>query len=229
MQHQLSGCHSACAGCAEGTWFALNQVIRSRAIALVAEKARVRVTQVTRVTVWGNNSQYAYVDLHKGTGRRTARGRGDRRSHVGQDVFEPAVVDQGREIVRRRGTTPAGSIAQAILATIRSIMTPTPLEQSFGAGVVSDGSYDVPRRLVFGFPLVTADGRTRTIPREHYLDVQPASGSPGMSPSWSSKPWQSHTCWERRETIRVGSYVKKGWLQCRRSGPILCPSGSYLS
>ena len=44
-------------------WFALNQVIRSRAIAMVAEKARVPVTQVTRLTVWGNNSETAYVDL----------------------------------------------------------------------------------------------------------------------------------------------------------------------
>ena len=44
-------------------WFALNQVFRSRAISLVAEKARVPVTQVTRLTVWGNNSETAFVDL----------------------------------------------------------------------------------------------------------------------------------------------------------------------
>ena len=46
-------------------WFALNQVVRSRAIAMVADKARVPVTQVTRLTVWGNNSENAYVDLQK--------------------------------------------------------------------------------------------------------------------------------------------------------------------
>ena len=32
--------------------------------------------------------------------------------------------------------------------------------------------YEVPRGLVFGFPLLTADGKTWTIPRGHYLDAQ---------------------------------------------------------
>ena len=44
-------------------WFALNQHIRMRAIAMVAAKTGAPVTQVTRVTVWGNNSETAYVDL----------------------------------------------------------------------------------------------------------------------------------------------------------------------
>ncbi|HZW32655.1 MAG TPA: hypothetical protein VFF52_18225, partial [Isosphaeraceae bacterium] len=38
------------------------------------------------------------------------------------------------------------------------------------AAVVSDGSYEVPRGLVFGFPLVTADGQTWTIAQNQYLD-----------------------------------------------------------
>ena len=75
--------------------------------------------------------------------------------------------------MKRTGETPAGSTAHAILATIRSITTPTPFEHWFGAGVASDGSYyEVPRGLVFGFPLQSADGRSWTIPREHYLDAQ---------------------------------------------------------
>ena len=68
------------------------------------------------------------------------------------------------------GATPAGSIAHAILTTIRAITTPTAFEHWFGAGVVSDGSYGVPRGLVFGFPLLTADGKTWSIAQGHYLD-----------------------------------------------------------
>ncbi len=44
-------------------WFALNQVFRMRAIAMVAGKVGVPVNQVTRLTVWGNNSETAFVDL----------------------------------------------------------------------------------------------------------------------------------------------------------------------
>ena len=65
---------------------------------------------------------------------------------------------------------PAGSIAQAILGTVRSIMTPTPFERWFNAGVVSDGSYEVPRGLVFSFPLFTADGKDWSIVPNYYLD-----------------------------------------------------------
>ena len=62
-------------------------------------------------------------------------------------------------VIELRGATPAGSTAQAILGTVRSITTPTPFERRFGASVVSDGSYGVPRGLIFGFPLRTEDGR----------------------------------------------------------------------
>jgi len=154
-------------------WFALNQVIRSRAIAMVADKARVPVTQVTRLTVWGNNSENAYVDLQNARiGELPAvQVIGD--PNWSHQVFDRALADQFREIVRWSGETPAGSTAHAILATIRAITTPTPFKHWFGAGVASDGSYyEVPRGLVFGFPLLTADGKTWTIPREHYLDAQ---------------------------------------------------------
>ncbi len=154
-------------------WFALNQVIRSRAIAMIAAKARVPVTQVTRLTVWGNNSENAYVDLQNARiGVLPAvQAIGD--PNWSHEVFDRALADEFRGIVQRTGETPAGSTAHAILATIRAITTPTPFEHWFGAGVVSDGSYyEVPRGLVFGFPLATGDGRSWKIPREHYLDAQ---------------------------------------------------------
>ena len=151
-------------------WFALNQMIRSRAAVMVAEKAGVPVTQVTRLTVWGNNSELAYVDLHN------ARIGNHPALPVIHDpdwcrnVLEPAIAGRFRQILQLTGETPAGSTAQAIICTIRAITTPTPFEHWFGAGVLSDGSYEIPRGLVFGFPLLTADGKTWTIPKGHYLD-----------------------------------------------------------
>jgi hypothetical protein len=40
----------------------------------------------------------------------------------------------------------------------------------FCAGVVADGSYEVPHGLVFGFPLTTWDGKTWSIVPSCYLD-----------------------------------------------------------
>ena len=70
-------------------WFALNQVIRSRAIAMVAEKAGVPVNQVSRLTVWGNNSESAYVDLQNCANRRMSRSPVDRRSELEPRRFRP--------------------------------------------------------------------------------------------------------------------------------------------
>ena len=154
----------------EERWFALTQVIRMRAVGLIAERVGVPASQVSRVTVWGNNSENAYIDLYPARiGDRPALEVIDDSGWV-RDVLGQTIANRGREIYQSRGTMPAGSIAQAILSTIWSIVTPTPFERWFSAAVVSDGHYGVPRGLVFGLPLVTADGKTWKIVHGHYLD-----------------------------------------------------------
>jgi malate dehydrogenase len=151
-------------------WFALNQVIRMRATGLIAEKAGVPPSEVSRIVIWGNNSESALIDLHAARiGDRPALEVIGDPDWVKNDLV-PTVANRAREIFELRGTMPAGSIAQAILNTIRSIVTPTAFGHRIAAAVVSDGSYEVPRGLVFGFPLVTADGQTWTIAQNQYLD-----------------------------------------------------------
>ncbi len=139
-------------GVPESHWFALTQVIRMRVTALVAEKLGVPPSQIRRVAVWGNNSESAYIDLNAAMVE-------DRPAlDVIQDPqwvsnLGSTIARRTEEIYRLAGMMPAGSIAQAILGTVRSITSPTPYGRVFSAGVVSDGSYDVPRGLVFGFPL----------------------------------------------------------------------------
>jgi malate dehydrogenase len=150
-------------------WFALNQVIRMRAISLIAEKVGVPASQVSRVAIWGNNSESAFIDLHCARiGERPALEAINDEDWVNH-VLRASIADRAQEIFQLSGIMPAGSIAQAILTTIRSIVTPTPFDHWFTAAVVSDGSYGVPRGLVFGFPLVTPDGKTWSIVDGCYL------------------------------------------------------------
>jgi malate dehydrogenase len=151
-------------------WFALNRLARMRATAMIAEKASVPVSQVNRVTVWGNHSEQIFVDLHNAfVGARPAY-------QVISDpdwprqVLEPAVARRESEVYRLRGATPAATAVQAILGTIRSITVPTPFGRRFGAAVHSEGAYGVPRGLVFGLPLRTEDGRSWSIVDGLYLD-----------------------------------------------------------
>jgi malate dehydrogenase len=151
-------------------WFALNQLSLLRAVGMISEKTGAPVSQISRVVVWGNNSKTAYIDL------RNARiGEKPALEVIGdpswaREIMEPHVVKRDREILAVRGSTPAGAVAQAILLTIRSITTPTPFGRWFPAGVISDGSYGVPRGLVFGFPLVTPDGQRWSIVDGLYVD-----------------------------------------------------------
>ncbi len=154
----------------ESHWFALTQVVRMRTVGLIAEKVGVPPERVKRVAVWGNNSESALIDLHPALiGDRPAL-EVINDAHWVEHVLGPSIAGRNDDIYRLRGAMPAGAIAQAILGTVRSIVTPTPFERWFCAGVVSDGSYEVPRGLIFGFPLTTADGQTWSIVPNCYLD-----------------------------------------------------------
>jgi malate dehydrogenase len=154
----------------EERWFALNRLDRMRATAMIAQKAGVPVARVNRVTVWGNHSERIYVDFHNAFIDDQPAGQIITDLAWVRGVLEPTVAHRERQIQQLRGATPAETAVQAILGTIRSISTPTPLRQRFGAAVISDGSYGVPRELVFGFPLRTEDGQSWSIVKGLYLD-----------------------------------------------------------
>jgi malate dehydrogenase len=144
-------------------WFAMTRLDQNRARALIAARAAVPVDQVNRVTAWGNHSPNVYPDFHNTfIGERPAYVVIRDEEWV-RKVFEPTVCNRGLRLLQTRGASPAGSAGQAILGTIRSLTSPTPFEQRFSIAVVSDGSYRVPRGLIFGFPVRTEDGMTWSI------------------------------------------------------------------
>lgn len=151
-------------------WFALNRLYRMRATAIIAQKLGVPVWHLNRVSVWGNPGPNLYVDFHNSfVGDTPAWQRlKDRNWECGP--LQESVGSRANQHFLLSGVTPAATCAQAILGTVRSVNVPTPYLRRFGAGVVSDGSYGVPRGLIFGFPLRTEDGRTRTIVQDIYHD-----------------------------------------------------------
>lgn len=152
-------------------WFALNRLDRMRATALIAEKAGVPVREVNRVIVWGNHSESLYVDFPNAfIGERPA-------PEIITDpdwprqVLHAEVANRSRSVVDLRGCSPAGTAAQAILGTIRSITAPTPYNRHFSTAVVTDGhAYSIPADLVFGLPLRTEDGQSWSVVHGLYLD-----------------------------------------------------------
>ncbi len=140
-------------------WFAMTRLDENRAKAQLAQKAGVDVTEVTNVTIWGNHSATQYPDSYnaKIKGRSAAEAIGDE-SWL-KETFIPAVQQRGAAIIKARGSSSAGSAANAIVDTVRSLTTDTAEGDWHSVAVCSDGSYGVEEGLICSFPIRTRSGK----------------------------------------------------------------------
>ncbi len=136
-------------------WFAMTRLDQNRAAALLAKKAGVPVSRVSRMTIWGNHSDTQYpdyknarIDAEPATGVITEKGWFD-------ETFIPTVAKRGSAVIKARGASSAASAANAIVDTLHSLWAPTVPGDWFSAAVLSDGSYDIPAGLIYSFPLVS--------------------------------------------------------------------------
>jgi malate dehydrogenase len=140
-------------------WFAMTRLDENRAKAQLAQKAGVDVTEVTNVTIWGNHSATQYPDSYnaKIKGRSAAEAIGD--ESWSKETFLPAVQQRGAAIIKARGSSSAGSAANAIVDTVRSLTTDTAEGDWHSVAVCSDGSYGVEEGLICSFPIRTRGGK----------------------------------------------------------------------
>lgn len=140
-------------------WFAMTRLDENRAKAQLAQKAGVDVTEVTNMTIWGNHSATQYPDFYnaKIKGRSAAEVIGDE-SWL-KETFIPAVQQRGAAIIKARGSSSAGSAANAIVDTVRSLNTDTAEGDWHSVAVCSDGSYGVEKGLICSFPVRTSSGK----------------------------------------------------------------------
>src|SRR6476619_5509231 len=101
-------------------WFAMTRLDENRAKAQLARKAGVDVTEVSKVTIWGNHSATQYPDAYNARikGRSAAEVIGD--EPWLKETFIPAVQQRGAAIIKARGSSSAGSAANAVGDTVRS-------------------------------------------------------------------------------------------------------------
>ena len=145
-------------------WFAMTRLDENRAKAQLAQKAGVDVTEVTNMTIWGNHSATQYPDSYnaKIKGRSAAETIGDE-SWL-KETFIPTVQQRGAVIIKARGSSSAGSAANAIVDTVRSLTTDTAEGAWHSVAVCSDGSYGVEEGLICSFPVRTRGGKWEIVP-----------------------------------------------------------------
>jgi malate dehydrogenase len=144
-------------------WFAMTRLDQNRAASQLAKKAGVPVGQVTRMTIWGNHSDTQYPDYKNALigGKPAPAVINDPAWFA--ETYIPTVAKRGAAVIKARGASSAASAANAAVGSVRSLVQPTPLDDWFSAGVVSDGSYGIPAGLIYSFPLRTSDGWTWSI------------------------------------------------------------------
>ena len=137
---------------------ALTRLDHNRAISQLATKTGASVTDITKMSIWGNHSATQYPDLFHAevSGRNAAEVVGDQDWIA--ETFIPTVAKRGAAIIEARGSSSAASAASATIDAARDWLGSTPADDWVSMAVASDGSYGVPEGLICSFPVTTRDG-----------------------------------------------------------------------
>ncbi|MGW4111952.1 malate dehydrogenase [Actinosynnema sp. NPDC004786] len=138
---------------------AMTRLDHNRALSQLAKKLGVSVTDIKKLTIWGNHSATQYPDLFHAEvkGRNAAEAVNDQ-AWLEND-FIPTVAKRGAAIIEARGASSAASAANAAIDHVHDWVNGTPEGDWVSMAVPSDGSYGVPEGLISSFPVTVTDGR----------------------------------------------------------------------
>ncbi len=137
---------------------AMLRLDHNRAIAQLANKLGVPVTDVSQMGVWGNHSPTMYPDLfHAHVAGKIAAGVVDDQEWI-ESEFLPNVGKRGAAIIEARGASSAASAASAAIDHVHDWVVGTD-GRWVSMGVPSDGSYGIEEGIICGFPCTCAGGQ----------------------------------------------------------------------
>ena len=144
-------------------WFAMTRLDQNRAAIQLAKRAGVPVSDVANVAIWGNHSSTQFPDFENATiGGRPAPEVIDDQAWL-QGEFITTVQQRGAKIIEARGASSAASAANAVVDSVRSIVTPTAPGDCASLAVVSHGEYGTPEGLIFGLPVRSTGDRCHVV------------------------------------------------------------------
>jgi malate dehydrogenase len=137
---------------------ALTRLDHNRAISQLAKKTDAAVTDIKKMTIWGNHSATQYPDVfHAEVGGKNAAEVVNDQAWIADD-FIPTVAKRGAAIIDARGASSAASAASATTDAARDWLLGSAKGDWVSMAVLSDGSYGVPEGLISSFPVTTKDG-----------------------------------------------------------------------
>jgi malate dehydrogenase len=138
---------------------AMLRLDHNRSLTQVAQKTGRPVTSVQKMTVWGNHSSTQYPDIFNAEVDGQNAGKMINDQSWVEKSFIPTIQKRGAAIIEARGLSSAASAANAAIAHVRDWTHGTPAGDWVSMGVPSDGSYDIPEGVMFGYPATCSGGR----------------------------------------------------------------------
>jgi malate dehydrogenase len=141
---------------------AMLRLDHNRALSQIAAKTGKPVSAIERLAVWGNHSPTMYADYRFATIAGASVKEMINDQVWNKDVFLPTVGKRGAAIIEARGLSSAASAANAAIDHMRDWALGT----NGGwvtMGVPSNGEYGIPKDVMFGFPVTTANGEYKIV------------------------------------------------------------------
>ncbi len=141
-----------------GQFTAMTRLDHNRAKSQVAHKLGVALTDVKKMTIWGNHSATQYPDLFhcEVNGSAVASQIDDQAWLEGE--FIPTVQQRGAAVIKARGASSAASAANAAIDHMHDWALGTPEGDWVSMAIVSDGSYGIAEGVISSFPVTCSGG-----------------------------------------------------------------------
>ena len=138
---------------------AMMRLDHNRSLTQVAQKVGKPVASVKKLTVWGNHSSTQYPDITvcEADGQKVWPMINDQKWL--EDNFIPTIQKRGAAIIDARGLSSAASAANAAIEHVRDWVFGTRDGDWVSMGLASDGSYDIPEGVMYGYPAVCKNGK----------------------------------------------------------------------
>jgi malate dehydrogenase len=146
---------------------AMTRLDENRARSQMASKAGLTPDKIDQMTIWGNHSGTMFPDYHN------AKIGGQAATDViaapwWEEHFMPTVKKRGSAIIAARGASSAASAASSAIDHMSTLWHGTAEGECHSMAVVSDGSYDVPKGLIYSFPCKTQNGNWEIVQNIHH-------------------------------------------------------------
>ncbi len=131
---------------------AMTRLDHNRAMAQLAAQTNSHVTDIRRMTIWGNHSATQYPDIHYASvGEKSAMDLVDQAWFA--DEFIPVVQQRGATIIAARGASSAASAASAAIDHMRDWALGSADDDWVSMAIPADGSYGIEPGVVYSYPV----------------------------------------------------------------------------